>query len=403
MRLRGFLFGLGGGIIGTVLVVVVLLAIGALDIKPEKTVIQQVTTSPSTSVTTVSSGGLSPAQIYQKDAKSVVEIVSTFPGQQSFFGNTGSQQGIGSGFVVSTDGYILTNAHVVVNFDNTLGSSTTGTVAQSVTVAFKAAGKKTITVPATIIGTDTSNDVAVLKIDPSKVSDLTPIQIGDPSQVSVGDPVVAIGNPLGYDFSLSAGVISAVGRTIDSPNGSSISDAIQTDAAINPGNSGGPLIDSQGAVIGINDQIATSSGTNANQGVGFAVPVNTAMVSLQQIRDNGGITWLGISGVSLTTDVAKALNIKQSTGVLVQDVVPNSPASRAGLQAGTNQVTVQGQTIVTGGDIITSFDGTQVTSMKQLVQFIAKHKRGDKVSIVFLRNGKTMTVQATLEIRPLGT
>jgi len=152
MRLRGFLFGLGGGIIGTVLVVVVLLAIGALDIKPEKTVIQQVTTSPSTSVTAVSNGGLSPAEIYQKDAKSVVEIVSTFPGQQSFFGDTGTQQGIGSGFVVSTDGYILTNAHVVVNFDSTLGSSTTGTVAQSVTVAFKSAGKSTVTVPAKTVG-----------------------------------------------------------------------------------------------------------------------------------------------------------------------------------------------------------------------------------------------------------
>ena len=403
MRLRGFLFGLGGGIIGTVLVVVVLLAIGALDIKPEKTVIQQVTTSPSTSVTAVSNGGLSPAEIYQKDAKSVVEIVSTFPGQQSFFGDTGTQQGIGSGFVVSADGYILTNAHVVVNFDSTLGSSTTGTVAQSVTVAFKSAGKSTVTVPAKIIGTDTSNDVAVLKIDPAKVPTLTPIQIGDPSQVSVGDPVVAIGNPLGYDFSLSAGVISAVGRTIDSPNGSSISDAIQTDAAINPGNSGGPLIDSQGAVIGINDQIATSSGTNANQGVGFAVPVNTAMTSLQQIRDNGGITWLGIQGLSLTTDVAKALNLKQTEGVLIEDVVSNSPASKAGLQAGTNQVTVQGQTIVTGGDIITSFDGTNVTSMKQLVSLIAGHKRGDKVSIVFLRDGKSMTVEATLETRPLGT
>jgi S1-C subfamily serine protease len=156
-------------------------------------------------------------------------------------------------------------------------------------------------------------------------------------------------------------------------------------------------------VIGINDQIATSSGTNANQGVGFAVPVNTAMTSLQQIRDNGGITWLGIQGLSLTSDVAKALNLKQTAGVLVEAVVPNSPASQAGLQAGNNQVTVQGQTITTGGDIITSFDGTQVTSMKQLVSLIAGHKRGDKVSIVFLRNGKSMTVEATLEIRPLGT
>ena len=382
------------------LVVVVLLAIGALDLKPEKTVIQQVTTSQPTSVSTVPSGGLSPAEIYQKDSKSVVEIVSTFPGQQSFFGNTGTQQGIGSGFVVSSDGYILTNAHVVVDFETGLTGSS-GVPAQSVSVVFKATGKSTITLTGKVVGTDTSNDVALLKIDPSKVPGLTPIQIGDSGSLTVGDPVVAIGNPLGYDFSLSAGIISAIGRTIDAPNGNSISDAIQTDAAINPGNSGGPLIDQQGAVIGINDQIATNSG--GNEGVGFAVPIDTAVQSMKQLHQYGGTTWLGISGLSITSDVAKALNLKQTQGVLVEQVVSNSPASRAGLQAGTNQVSVQGQTITTGGDIITSFNGTQVTSMQQLVTLIAKHKPGDKVSIGFLRDGKSMTVQATLEIRPAGT
>jgi S1-C subfamily serine protease len=401
MRLRGFLFGLGGGILGTVLVVVVLLAIGALDLKPEKTIIQQVTTAgPSTSVSTVTAGGLSPAEIYQRDAKSVVEIVSTFPGQQTFFGSTGTQQGIGSGFVVSSDGYILTNAHVVVDFQ-TGATGSAGVPAQSVSVVFKGTGKATITLPGTVVGTDTSNDVALLKIDSSKVPGLTPIPIGDSGGITVGDPVVAIGNPLGYDFSLSSGIISAIGRTIDSPNGNSISDAIQTDAAINPGNSGGPLIDAQGAVIGINDQIATNSG--GNEGVGFAVPIDMAMQSMKQLRQFGGTTWLGISGLSITPDVAKALNLKQSQGVLVEQVIPNSPASRAGLQAGSSQISVQGQTIVTGGDIITSLDGTQVTSMKQLVTLIAAHKPGDKVSVDFLRNGKSMTVQATLEIRPAGT
>ena len=124
---------------------------------------------------------------------------------------------------------------------------------------------------------------------------------------------------------------------------------------------------------------------------------------MKQIKDNGGITWLGIQGLTITPDVAKALNLKQTHGVLVEEVVANSPAAQAGLQAGNNQVTVQGQTIIIGGDIITSFDGTRMTSMKQLVGLIAEHKRGDKVSITFLRNGKSMTVQATLEIRPLGT
>ncbi len=301
--------------------------------------------------------------------------------------------------MVSSDGYILTNAHVVIDFETSAFGGSAGTPAQSVSVVFKGTGKSTITVPGKVVGTDTSNDVALLKIDPSKVSGLTPIQIGDSNSITVGDPVVAIGNPLGYDFSLSAGVISAVGRTIDSPNGSSISDAIQTDAAINPGNSGGPLIDAQGAVIGINDQIATSSG--GNEGVGFAVPIDTAVQSMKELQQYGGVTWLGISGLSITPDLARALSLKQTQGVLVEQVVADSPASRAGLQAGNNQISVQGQTIVTGGDIITSFDGTQVTSMKQLVTLIAKHRPGDKVTIGFLRDGKSMTARPPGD-RPAG-
>jgi serine protease Do len=405
MRLRGFLFGLAGGIVGTVLIVIVLLGMGVLNLQPEKTVVERVVqTTPSTSLENTSGAGLTPAQIYQMDAMSVVEIVSTFPGEQTFFGTTPAQQGIGSGFVVSSDGYILTNAHVVVDYpSDTSGFGLGGgsaVKASSVNVIFKGSGgHETVTVPGTIVGVDGSNDVALLKVDPSKVPNLKPIALGNSDKIAVGDPVVAIGNPLGYDFSLSAGVVSAVGRTIDSPNSAgSIANAIQTDAAINPGNSGGPLIDSQGAVIGINDQIASTSG--GNQGVGFAVPINTAVRSMEQLRTYGGVTWLGISGVSITADLAKALNLSQTQGVLVQEVVSGSPAEKAGLRGGSSQITVQSQTFVVGGDIITAFNGTKISTMQQLVTAISKLKPGDKVAVTVVRGGKTLDLHATLEIRP---
>ena len=224
------------------------------------------------------SGGIDAQQIYQDNINGVVEIVSTFPGTTDMWGqSTGEQQGIGTGFVVSTSGDILTNAHVV---------SESGVTASSVVVVFKNDSDTEGTqVPATIVGSDESTDVALLRIDPSQAPvELTPVTLGDSSQVAVGESVVAIGNPLGLDFSLSTGVVSAVGRELQSPNGATITDGIQTDAAINPGNSGGPLFNGNGEVIGINEQIDTQSG--GNEGIGFAVPINTA-VQVMQAMQNG--------------------------------------------------------------------------------------------------------------------
>ena len=224
------------------------------------------------------SSGIDAQQVYEQNINGVVEIVSTFPGTTDMWGqSTGEQQGIGTGFVVSKDGDILTNAHVV---------SESGVAATSVVVVFKNGSDTQGTqVPATIVGSDESTDVALLRIDPSQAPvELTPVTLGDSSQVAVGESVVAIGNPLGLDFSLSTGVVSAVGRELQSPNGATITDGIQTDAAINPGNSGGPLFNANGEVIGINEQIDSQSG--GNEGIGFAVPINTA-VQVMQAMQNG--------------------------------------------------------------------------------------------------------------------
>jgi len=220
------------------------------------------------------SAGLTPQQIYQQHAGSVVEIKTTFPGTYDIFGQqTGGGQALGTGFVVSKDGYILTNAHVV---------SESGQAVSTVTVIFKGAGSQGTQVQGTVLGADESTDVALIKIDPSQTPELQPISLGDSSKVTVGEAVVAIGNPLGLDFSLSSGVVSATNRELQSPNGATISGGIQTDAAINPGNSGGPLIDSNGRVIGINEQIDSQSG--GNEGIGFAVPINTAVQVMEQIK-----------------------------------------------------------------------------------------------------------------------
>jgi putative serine protease PepD len=219
--------------------------------------------------------GLTAQQIYEKSVGSVVEIKSTFPGATDMWGqSTGPQQGIGTGFVVSTDGQILTNAHVV---------SESGQTASSVTVVFKGTGTQGTEIPATIVGADESTDVALIKIDFSQAPALTPVTLGDSSKVAVGEQVVAIGNPLGLDFSLSSGVVSATNRELQSPNGATISGGIQTDAAINPGNSGGPLFDANGKVIGINEQIDSQSG--GNEGIGFAVPINTAASVMKQMQN----------------------------------------------------------------------------------------------------------------------
>ena len=231
---------------------------------------------PSTGATTYASftqDGMTPEDIYSTYSGSVVEITATFPGTTDIFGQTyGGGQALGTGFVVSEDGTILTNAHVV---------SENGQAVSTVTVAFKTVDGQTAEVQGTVVGADESTDVAVVKVDPAQTPALKPIPLGDSSAVTVGEPVVAIGNPLGLDLSLSSGVVSATGRELQSPNGAVITGGIQTDAAINPGNSGGPLIDASGKFIGINEQIDSQSG--GNEGIGFAVPINTAIAVMDQM------------------------------------------------------------------------------------------------------------------------
>jgi putative serine protease PepD len=263
-----FMTVLIGAVAGAVVTVLLLMT----GLVPGKTVTKTVVVPQGTSaVSQVTGGALTPTQIYQKYSQGVVEIISTFSsGGQGFF-SSGSTQALGSGFVISKSGYILTNAHVV---------NQNGQTVRTVSVTFKGGGA-TQKVTGTVVGANNTSDVALIKVDPTKAVNLEPIPIGNSGNVAVGESVVAIGNPLGLDFTLTSGIVSATGRDLQSPNGATIHNGIQTDAAINEGNSGGPLIDASGHVIGINEQIASQSG--GNQGLGFAVPINTALNVVNQL------------------------------------------------------------------------------------------------------------------------
>jgi len=407
MRLRSHITVFLFGVAVTVLLLVALMAAGVIPVKTTHTttVVERAastttstTTTPTPSAASVASAtgsGLSASEIYQRYAQGVVEIIATFSGgaDQQFFGPGGSQRqtALGSGFVVSNDGYILTNAHVV---------SENGETVKTVQVVFKGSGTQTKAVTGTVVGSDNTSDVALIKVDPAKSGTLDPIPLGDSSTVEPGEPVVAIGNPLGYSFSITEGIVSAVNRNLLSPNGSTISNGIQTDAAINEGNSGGPLIDSAGKVIGINEQIATTTGSST--GLGFAVPIDTAETVMDQLRTSGSVTyaWLGIEGQTLSSDVARTLGLKATEGVLVARVVSGSPAEKAGIRGGSEQQVLQGQPYVTGGDVITAIDGTALTSMEQLAGIINKHKPGDTVTLAIVRDSSAQTLTVKLGERP---
>lgn len=381
--------GLAGGAVGAALVVLVLvLVFGFGEIK--ETVVQAPAETPAV-YTPSASPGQTPEQIYRDLSSGVVMVLSDFSGAGTDqFGQTQSTQALGTGFVVDKDGYILTNAHVV---------DENGQQASSVTVVFNKGGSKTQRVAGKLVGVDVGSDVAVIKVDPKDV-DLKALPLGDSDKVAVGEPVVAIGNPLGYDFSITSGIVSATGRSLQAPNGQTIPDGIQTDAAINQGNSGGPLIDSSGRVIGINEQIASQGG--GNDGLGFAVPINTAIRSLDQLRRTGKVqyAWMGVGLQTLTGDVASTFGVQTQGGALVEKVYPGSPAEKAGIKGGDQTVTVQGQQFTIGGDIIVAADGKPVASADELIAFLAGKKPGDRVRITLEHDGKTRDVSVTLAERP---
>jgi S1-C subfamily serine protease len=392
MTLKGFLAGLAGGAAAAAAVVLLLVFVFDLG-AANKTIVQASPETPTTYTTpsaTVAGDGLTPQEIYTTLSGGVVMILAQFDGGVDQFGQSQSGQALGTGFVVDNEGYILTNAHVV---------DENGQRAGSVTVVFNQGGSESRRVPGQLVGVDVGSDVAVIKVDPGKV-DLSPLPLGNSDEVVVGEPVVAIGNPLGYDFSITSGIVSATGRSLQAPNGQTIPNGIQTDAAINQGNSGGPLIDGSGRVIGVNEQIATSGG--GNDGLGFAVPINTAVRSLEQIKTSGKVTyaWMGVSLQTLTTDIAGMFDMETQGGALVQTVSPDSPAAKAGIQGGGETVTVQGQEFTIGGDVIVKADDTEIRTADDLIAFLGTKKPGDTITVTVERDGQTRELSVTLAERP---
>ena len=321
----------------------------------------------------VGSGGdaaaLDAAGIYERDGPGVVFVTADVvqPAQSPFdFGAQQRGQSTGTGFVIDDDGNILTNAHVVEN-------------ATSVAVRFS--DEKTA--KAEIRGRDRSTDLALLKVDP-KGLDLKPLKLGSSAGVKVGDPTVAIGNPFGLERTLTTGVVSALQRQIDAPDGFQISDVIQTDAAINPGNSGGPLIDSTGRVIGINSAIRTGGGgEGGNIGIGFAVPIDTAKRVLPTLQKGEDVerAYLGVTTVTVTPE----LNLRADEGAVVTDLAPLSPAEKAGMQI---------------GDVIVKLDGQAIASTEDVGEVVDARKPGDEVEAEVIRAGERERVKVDLTERP---
>ncbi|MDD4858756.1 MAG: trypsin-like peptidase domain-containing protein [Dehalococcoidales bacterium] len=310
--------------------------------------------------------------IYDNASPAVVSIKTTEQGNGFFGGGMGE----GTGFLIDAQGHILTNNHVVD------GATTVQIVLDD--------GK---TIDAKVVGTDPMDDLAVIKVDATQITGITPLELADSSTVKPGQLAIAMGNPLGLDDSITVGVISGLNRNL---SGSSMTGMLQTDAAINPGNSGGPLLNSAGKVIGINTAIETSGGA---RGIGFAVPSNVATRVLPQLIAGQKVTrpWLGISGLALNTATAQTLGLSVDKGIYVVTVVADSPAAKAGLKAASAGT---GNTPGTGGDVITAADGKAVSTVEELSSYLATRKVGDVVALTVLRNGQTTTIQATLEAWP---
>jgi S1-C subfamily serine protease len=387
---RTFFIPFISALIGGGVVVAVIAAFGGLSNDSQKTIttVQAAPLAPSNASQV--STGLTPHDIYVRDAPGVAFVTSTIVQKTEspfnlFGGGEAQQKGqaTGSGIVIDSNGTILTNYHVVEN-------------AVKVTVSFQ----KGQAVEAQVVGKDPSNDLAVLRIHPDGLT-LHPLTLGNSSAAQVGDPVLAIGNPFDLERTLTTGVISALQRQITAPNGFTIDNVLQTDAPINPGNSGGPLLDASGKVIGINSQIETGGSSSGSVGIGFAVPINTAKGEIAQLEKGGTVRGAYLGLTSLTIDGSlSALNLPVKQGALVQSVQKGTPAEKAGIHGGTEN----GQ-IAVGGDIIVSIDGKTIASSEDLANDIGAKKPGETVSIGLERaNGKGgyehKTVSVTLGSRP---
>lgn len=323
--------------------------------------------------------------VYNSAAPAVVNITSRTV-LYTYFNQPVPQEGTGSGFFYDREGHIVTNYHVVAD-------------AQSLTVTLKEGQ----VYPATLVGADPSTDLAVIKIEATNLPD--PLPLADSTQLRVGQFVLAIGNPFGLEQTLTMGVISALGRVIESPDGRFIGEAIQTDAAINPGNSGGPLLDLQGRVIGVNSQIISTSQSFA--GIGFAVSSNTVRRVVPQLIAHGRYPhpWLGVRLLDITPERAEVLkrygaSVPVDQGVMIIEIVPESPADKAGLRGADRTVTIGNSRIPVGGDIIVAMDGKPIRSTQDLtVQLDTAYQVGDTVTVTINRQGQEMRVPVTLAER----
>nr|WP_290669951.1 trypsin-like peptidase domain-containing protein [Ardenticatena sp.] len=316
-------------------------------------------------------------RVYERVAPSVVNIVVT--------SRTALGGGEGSGFVVDKEGHIVTNNHVVAEADEIIVRFSEGTE-----------------VKASLVGTAPDVDLAVIKVDVDP-SILVPVEMGSMQDLAVGDLVIAIGNPFGFERTVTTGIVSALGRTIPRATGQfSLPNLIQTDAAINPGNSGGPLLDIYGRVVGVNTLIF-SQAPGTNSGVGFAIPVDTVKRVVPDLIETGQFQYpyIGIQGLSLTPTLAEALGTPVEHGVLVLEVVPDSPAEKAGLRGGTEEVEVPGFGVVLkGGDIIIGIDGVRVESFDDLINYLDTKRVGDTIRLRIVRNGEEQDLDLTLGPRP---
>ena len=329
-----------------------------------------------------------PSQVYKETIDGVVSIRSIF-GDAVNSPATAAAAG-GSGFVLSEDGEIVTNAHVISD-----GQGENRTAADSVYVEFSTGD----VLDAEIVGFDPFADVGLLKVDPGEV-EMKPLTLADSDKVTVGQPIAVIGSPFGEDQTLTTGVVSQTGRSVMSLTDFQIENAIQTDASINPGNSGGPMLDGNGNVIGISQQM--KSGSGSSDGVGFGVPANSIKRSVEMLQDGGEpvYAYIGVSTQPLYPQLAEKLGIEARQGAIVAEVVEGGPAAAAGLKGSSDQIVFQGARYDVGGDVIVAVNGVPIERAEDLGRLIGDLKPGDTAEFEVIRDGESRTVEVELENRP---
>jgi len=339
----------------------------------ETTVLKTITVTETSTIREEGSGGLSVSDIYDMVKDSVVSINVVTP-----FG-----RGIGSGFVYDAEGHIVTNNHVVEGGVRITVVFLNGTSPQ-----------------AEIVGRDPDSDLAVLKVDPNGMA-LKPLKLGDSKSLRVGEMIIAVGSPFGLQGTITAGIVSQKGRLLETVRGYSIPGIIQIDAAINPGNSGGPLLNMKGEVVGVTTAIESSTGNFA--GIGYAIPSSIVSKIVPELIKNGAYrhSWLGISGKNMNPAIAKAMNTDVTSGYLVEFVVKDGPADKAGIRGGSRSVTIEGVNVMIGGDIIIGIDGQPVRIIDDLLSYLIENTRpGDTVKLTIIRQGSVINIDVVLGARP---